>query len=72
MSNHFHVTLSESGPNARKRGALCTTRAAADQEKRIEEECVDLPAGPDSRKVDIEECSQACFGQSPFIQKQHA
>jgi hypothetical protein len=66
MMGHFHITLIEPGPGARTRGALCTTRAAAEQEKRVEEE------GSPHRKVDIEECSQASWGQSPFIQKQHA
>jgi hypothetical protein len=63
--NHFHVTIDgESGAKPRKRGALATTRNAAEFEKRIEE------AVP-GRKVDIEECSQNCWASSPLIQQQH-
>lgn len=64
--NHFHITFTaDTSPGPRKRGALCTTQNAAEVEKRIEEE------GDPKRKVDIEECSQGCYGQSPLIQKQH-
>lgn len=52
---HYHIDVIEK--DGKRVGALATTRLAAGQEKRIEEE------GEEGRQAAIRECSRPCFSR---------